>query len=178
VTGPEPGSDHRTVSIDQHSETLRLLPWPQADVTALRSDLAESGERLETEDEFLDRHDRYLRGWAEGSGFFYAIELDGHCVGSIGYWYGHSRGALAYETGWSIAPAARDRGVVARSVRLLLEEAAAFPLPRFVHAYVPADDAEDSAICVEAGFDRVDVVEAGDPPVLYADWAFDLADVA
>jgi hypothetical protein len=67
---------------------------------------------------------------------------------------------------------------VARSVRLLLEEAAAFPLPRFVHAYVPTDDAEDSAICVEAGFDRVDVVEAGDPPVLYADWAFDLADVA
>jgi len=63
-------------------------------------------------------------------------------------------------------------------VRLLLAEAAAFPMPRFVHAYVPADDAEDSAICVEAGFDRVDVVEAGDPPALYADWAFDLADVA
>lgn len=178
MTGPEPGSDHRTVSIDQQSETLSLLPWPHGESTALRSALAESGDGLETEGEILRRHDRYLRGWAEGNEFFYAILLDGDCVGSIGYWYGSSRGVVAYETAWSLAPRVRDRDIAVRSVRLLLDEVAAFPLPRFVHAFVPTDDADDSAICVEAGFDRVDVIEQGDPPGLYADWAFDLAVVA
>jgi len=175
VTGPEPGSDHRTVSIDQQSENIRLLPWPQADVAALSVTRAESDTGHEDDGTL---HDRYLRGWAEGTAFFYAIELDGDCVGSIGYWYGHSRGIVAYETAWDLAPEARGRGIAVRSVRLLLEEAAAFPLPRFVHAYVRTDDAEDSATCVEVGFDRVDVVEKGDPPSLYADWAFDLAAVA
>ncbi|MCM6763170.1 GNAT family N-acetyltransferase [Rathayibacter sp. ZW T2_19] len=177
MTGPEPGSDHSTVSIDQHPSTLRLLPWPQADTAALRVTRAESDAgRGHDEDGTL--HDRYLRGWAEGTAFFYAIELDGACVGSIGYWYGHSRGIVAYEAAWSLAPAARGRGVAARSVRLLLDEAAAFPLPRFVHAFVRTDDAEDNAICVEVGFDRVDIVEKGEPPSLWADWAFDLAAVA
>lgn len=175
MTGPEPGSDHRTVSIDQHSENLRLLPWPQADSSTARRILARSADVLETEDDILDRHQRYLRGWAEGTGFFYAIELDGHCVGSIGYWYGHSRGIVAYEAAWDIVPEAREAGAAARSVRLLLAAAAAFPLPRFVHAFVPTDDLDDSAVCVEVGFDRVDVVEHGDPPRLHADWAFDLA---
>ncbi|SMH49734.1 Protein N-acetyltransferase, RimJ/RimL family [Rathayibacter oskolensis] len=178
MTGPEPGSDHRTVSIDQQSETLRLLPWPQVDAAALRSISAQSQPGLGNEDEVRLLHDRYLRGWAEGTEFFYAIELDGHCVGSIGYWYGHSRGVLAYETTWSLDPEARARGVAARAVRLLLEEAAEFPVPRFVHAFVRADDQDDSALCVEVGFDRVDVVEQGEPPSLYCDWAFDLAEVA
>ncbi|KQQ06215.1 MULTISPECIES: GNAT family N-acetyltransferase [unclassified Rathayibacter] len=174
MTGPEPGSDHRTVSIDQQPETLRLLPWPQVDASALRGTSAEPG--LDAGDDL--RHDRYLRGWAEGTEFFYAIVLDGLCVGSIGYWYGHSRGVLAYETTWTLAPEARERGIAARSVRLLLAEAAEFPVPRFVHAFVPTDDAADSALCVEVGFDRVDVVEKGEPLQLCADWAFDLADVA
>ncbi|MWV48355.1 GNAT family N-acetyltransferase [Rathayibacter sp. VKM Ac-2803] len=178
MTGPEPGSDRRTISIDQQSETLRLLPWPQADPAALRSVFAESGAGLETESDLRLRHDRYLRGWAEGTEFFYAIELDGHCVGSIGYWYGRSRGLLAYETSWTLAPEARRRGIAVRSLRLLLAEAAAFPVPRFVHAYVDTDDAEDNALCVEAGFDRIDLVELGEPPSLHHDWAFDLAAVA
>ncbi|WKK72933.1 hypothetical protein Q0F99_08705 [Rathayibacter oskolensis] len=144
------------------------------DSTALRGTAA----GLETDGDLLLQHDRYLRGWAEGTEFFYAIMLGGRCVGSLGYWYGHSRGVLAYETAWTLAPAARERGVAARALRLLLAEAAAFPVPRFVHAYVRTEDALDSALCVEVGFDRVDVIEQGEPPHLYADWAFDLAAVA
>ncbi|KZX20979.1 hypothetical protein [Rathayibacter tanaceti] len=173
MTGPEPGSDRTTASIDHDLENLRLLPWPQVDASLLRDMLAETGGGLESESELLVRHDRYLRGWADGDAFFYVVELDGVSVGSIGYWYGASRGVVAYEAAWSIAPHAR--GITAQSVRLLLAEAAAFPAPRFVHAFVPVGDSDDSAVCVEVGFDRVDVVEAGDPPSLYADWAFDLA---
>jgi hypothetical protein len=176
VTGPEPGSDQRTASIDHDTENLRLLPWPQADASLLRDTLADTGGGLESESEILVRHDRYLRGWADGDAFFYVVELDGVSVGSIGYWYGCSRGVVAYEAAWSIAPQARE--VTARSVRLLLEEAASFPVPRFVHAFVPADDADDSAVCAAVGFDRIDLVEQGEPPSVYADWAFDLAAVA
>ena len=61
---------------------------------------------------------------------------------------------------------------------MLLEEAAAFPVPRFVHAFVAESDLDAGANCVEAGFDRIDLVEQGEPPELYVDWAFDLAAVA
>ncbi|PPF11198.1 hypothetical protein [Rathayibacter sp. AY1A5] len=176
MTGPEPGSDQRTASIDHHPENLRLLPWPQADSSVLRDTLAHAGGGLESESEILVRHDRYLRGWADGDAFFYVVELDGLSVGSIGYWYGCSRGVVAYEAAWSIAPHAR--GITADSVRMLLEEAAAFPVPRFVHAFVAESDLDAGATCVEAGFDRIDLVEQGEPPELYVDWAFDLAAVA
>ncbi|AND15336.1 hypothetical protein C5C18_12930 [Rathayibacter tritici] len=175
MTGPEPGSDQRTASIDHHPENLRLLPWSQADAAILRDTLAQANGELESESEILVRHDRYLRGWADGDAFFYVVELNGVSVGSIGYWYGSSRGVLAYEAAWNIVPHAR--GVTVNSVRLLLEEAAEHPVPRFVHAFVAQGDLDASATCVEAGFDRVDLVEQGDPPALYVDWAFDLAAV-
>ncbi|MBF4460980.1 MULTISPECIES: GNAT family N-acetyltransferase [unclassified Rathayibacter] len=174
MTGPEPRSDHRAVSIDQQSESPRLVPWPQVELAALRSAAVERG--LKTEGDLLALHERYLRAWSDETAFFYAIELDGHCVGIIGYWYGQSRGVIAYEAAWSIAPEAH--GIATRSVRLLLEQAAEYPMPRFVHAYVPADDADVNATCFAAGFDRVDVIEQGDPVGVYADWAFDLAAVA
>lgn len=173
VTGPEPGSDQRTASIDHDIENLRLLPWPHADSSVLRETSTDADGGLEGD--ILVRHNRYLSGWSEGDAFFYVIELNGVSVGSIGYWYGCSRGLVAYEATWSIAPHAR--GITAQSVRLLLQEAAAFPVPRFLHVSVPEGDLDRCAVCVEVGFDRIDVVEQGDPPGLSADWAFDLAEL-
>lgn len=173
MTGPEPGTDQRTASIDHDTEDIRLLPWPHADAAVLHETSTDADGGLASD--VLVRHDRYLRGWSEGDAFFYVIELNGVSVGSIGYWYSCSRGLVAYEATWSIAPHAR--GITAQSVRLLLAEAASFPVPRFLHVYVPEGDLDRSAVCVEVGFDRGGVVEQGNPGGLHADWAFDLAEL-
>jgi hypothetical protein len=102
--------------VNDSAPAVRLQEWTQADLSLLRAAnapamMAHLGGP-ETEDQLLDRHQRYLQSEEPGAGRMYALVLpDGGRAGIIGYWERTWQDALVYETGWGVLPAGGAHGI-------------------------------------------------------------------
>lgn len=79
----------------------------------------------ETEEQLVDRHQRYLDIQGEtGRMFAIVLEPGGEVAGSIGFWARTWRDEPVYETGWGVLPEFQGRGVAVAAARAVVAEAA------------------------------------------------------
>ena len=106
----------------------------------------------ETDEQVLDRHQRYLRYWETGEARMFRVVADGEAVGAVGWWSTTWRGTDVHETGWFVVPEAQGHGHAASAVRLVIDDArehARFPV---LMAFPSADNLASNALCSSTGF--------------------------
>lgn len=137
---------------------VTLRPWSADDLDLLRRantpELMDQLGGVETDEQVIARHERYLRMQREGTAFQFRIEIPGHPegVGVIGYWHREHRGEPALEAGWSVEAAYRGRGIAPAAVVAMLEQARAAGETLPVYAYPRVDNPASNAVCRKAGF--------------------------
>lgn len=109
-------------------ETLTLRRWSAEDHDLLRiantEEMTAHLNGVETEQQLIERNERYLRLWGEGKARMFVIEDSAHrALGSIGFWQAEWRGGAALEAGWFVIPEAQGRGVASRALGLLIGDA-------------------------------------------------------
>jgi RimJ/RimL family protein N-acetyltransferase len=162
---------------------VRIEPWSEADLDLLRRINAPEMKRHlggpETEEQVLDRHERYVRFADTGKGCMFRVVLlpEGEAVGSVGYWERVWRGETAYEMGWSILPRYQGRGLATAAVAAVVAEARARRTHRYAHAFPSVDNPASNAVCRRAGFQLLGETEFEFPPgqlMRSNDWRLDL----
>lgn len=158
---------------------IRLVPWSDGDLSLLRrintpAMRAHVGG-LETEDQLLARHRRYL---ALEGGRMFRVELpDGEAAGSVAFWSRAWRGAHVYESGWNVLPEFQGRGIATAAVRAVLAAARADGRHRWLHAFPSVTNTGSNAVCRKAGFTLVEETDFEYPPgrvMRSNDWRYDL----
>lgn len=165
-------------------DTLTLRPWFAGDLDLLRAantpEMTTHLNGVESEQQLLDRHARYLRLWEAGEARMFVIDDDeGAPLGSIGFWNVEWRGAPAFETGWFVLPEAQGRGVASRSLGLLLDDARQHRAgQRFVTAFPSVVNTGSNGVCRRAGFEMVGTItdEFRGAALTMNEWVFDLGD--
>lgn len=142
--------------------TIALRLWQSDDLSLLhRANSPEMTAHLngpETVEQVEDRHTRYLTYRESGEARMFAVLLDGTAVGSIGYWKVRWREQDAWETGWFVLPEAQGRGVAARALALLIDDARGRVDEsgrRMLVAFPGVDNPASNAVCRRAGFTHV-----------------------
>ncbi|WP_448811435.1 GNAT family N-acetyltransferase [Agromyces bauzanensis] len=136
---------------------VTLRPWSADDLDLLRRantpELMDQMGGVETDEQVVARHERYLR-LPEGGGVQFRIEIPGHPegVGIVGYWPHEHHGEPALEAGWSVEAAYRGQGIAPTAVVAMLELARAAGETLPVHAYPRVDNPASNAVCRKAGF--------------------------
>lgn len=162
---------------------VRLEEWSDSDLDLLRRKNApEMKTHLggpETEEQVLNRHQRYLKLGGSGTGrMFRVVLLPGlEVVGSIGYWERVWHGQTVYETGWGILPEYQGRGLAVAAALAAAGRAAEEHKHRWLHAYPGVEHAASNAVCRRAGFELVAEVDFEYPPGTVKrsnDWRLDL----
>jgi RimJ/RimL family protein N-acetyltransferase len=161
---------------------IRLEGWSETDLGLLR--LINTPEMTEylggpvTEEQILDRHQRYLRLDDPDTGQIFTVVLDsGERAGVIGYWERTWQDNLAYETGWSIASAFQGRGIATAAARAITECARAQHRHTYLHALPAVGHPASNAVCRKAGFTLLGEAEVEYPPGTLTrcnDWRLDL----
>jgi len=177
-------SDPRGTVSDMAPE-LFLEPWTADDLDLeLRSNTPELKAYLgglETHDQLVARHERFLALPVDGRGQMFRIALpDAPGVGSVGYWEREWRGEQVYEMGWLVLTEFQGRGIAAAAVRLTAEHAAAHGRLRYAHAYPKTANVASNNVCRRAGFTLVGEFESERPVGAYTrenDWRLDLRTV-
>ncbi|WP_234660024.1 GNAT family N-acetyltransferase [Agromyces marinus] len=137
---------------------VSLRPWSESDLDLLRrANAPELMEHLggpETDTQVLARHEKYLRGWRDGSSHMYAIVTPDHPagVGTIGFWARTDDGRVLFEVGWTVLAAFQGRGFARAALGLLLDEARTVDPSRPIAAYPRVGNAASNALCRGAGF--------------------------
>jgi RimJ/RimL family protein N-acetyltransferase len=136
--------------------TITLRPWSDGDLDVLRLTLGNAAMMqhlggVETEEQILARHQRYLRAFNSGGMFTIRFE-NGDAAGSIGFWEREWLGNEVYETGWMVLPRFADRGIATEAARIITRYAAAEHRRRFMHAYPSVENGPSNAVCRKAGF--------------------------
>lgn len=136
---------------------VTLRRWGADDLPVLqRANTAELTRFLggpETDDQLVDRHARYLRGWETGTSRMFVIEVDGEPAGSIGWWKVEHDGVPAYETGWGVDMAFQGRGVAREALRQVIALVAEVGDRPLLVAYPGAENPASNALCRGAGFE-------------------------
>lgn len=166
---------------------IRLLAWSGADLDLLRrANTPEMWKHLggpETAEKVLYRHRRYLPAtWIGGGGMFRVELVSGHQpVGFVGYWERVENGETVYETGWHVLAEFQGRGIATAAMTALLEQAAAQPGPRRIHAYPSLENEPSNALCRTLGFTLLGATDVEFPPgqqMRCNDWVLDLSPAA
>jgi RimJ/RimL family protein N-acetyltransferase len=137
---------------------VELRPWSADDLDLLRRantpELMDQLGGVESDEQVIARHERYLRLWREGTGFQFRIVIPGHPegVGIVGYWHRDEAGEHVLEAGWSVEEEYRDRGVAPAAVVAMLDIARAAGETLPLHAYPRVDNPASNAVCRKAGF--------------------------
>ena len=162
---------------------IRLVAWSEADLDLLRrANTTTMWKYLggpESEEKVIRRHRRYLPGNWTGSGGMYRVELvaSHEPVGFVGYWERVDGDEMVYETGWHVLPEYQGRGIATAAMTALLEQAAAQPGLRRIHAYPSVDNEPSNALCRALGFTLRGVTDFEFPPghqMRCNEWVFDL----
>jgi len=165
-------------------DTIALRVWQSDDLPLLhRANSPEMTAHLngpETVEQVEDRHARYLTYRESGEARMFAVLLDGAAVGSIGYWEVRWHERDAWETGWFVLPEAQGRGVAARALALLIDDARARSDESRRHvlvAFPGVDNPASNAVCLRAGFTHIgSMTEVFRGQALEMnEWALDLA---
>lgn len=163
-------------------ETLTLRRWSADDLGLLRiANTAEMTAHLngiETEQQLIERNERYLRLWRAGEARMFVIE-DEHrrAVGSIGFWHADWRGESALEAGWFVVPDAQGGGVASRALRLLIEDVREHRGGRrFLVAFPSVTNPGSNGVCRRAGFELVGTFteEFRGAELVMNEWVLDL----
>lgn len=168
--------------MDDNAPAIRLESWTDAGLSLLRQ--ANTPEMMahlggpETEEQLLDRHQRYLGLPGPQDGQMFAVFLPGRQpAGIIGYWERPWQDGPAYETGWHVLPAFQGRGIATAAARAVAELARAQHRHRSLHAFPAADHAASNAVCRKAGFTLLGKTNIEYPPgsiMRCNDWQLEL----
>ncbi|WP_448006402.1 GNAT family N-acetyltransferase [Agromyces bauzanensis] len=140
---------------------VTLRPWSPGDLDLLRRantpELMDQLGGVETDEQVIARHERYLRMQQEGTAFQFRIQIPGHPegVGVTGYWQREHHGEHVLEAGWSVEAAYRGQGIAPAAVVAMLEHARAAGETLPVYAYPRVDNPASNAVCRKAGFTLV-----------------------
>ena len=165
---------------------VELHPWSAGDLDLLRRanthELMDQLGGVESDEQVIARHERYLRLWREGTGFQFRIAIPGHPegVGIVGYWHRDEGGERVLEAGWSVEEEYRGRGIAPAAVAAMLDIARAAGESLPVHGYPRVDNPASNAVCRKAGFTLVREVDFEVTPgnTLHTnDWVVELASV-
>jgi len=164
---------------------IRLEPWGEDDLPLLRKTLGdpEMTRHLggpESEEKLVERHRRFERLAASGTGHMFRIVDDetGESVGSVGYWQRDWRGEEIYEIGWMVVPQFQGRGIAAAATAQAIEHARAEGGRSRIHAFPSVDNPPSNAICRKLGFELAGDIEFEYPPgnmMRCNDWRLDLS---
>jgi RimJ/RimL family protein N-acetyltransferase len=163
---------------------VALQPWSDDDLDLLRRantpELMDQLGGVETDEQVIARHERYLRLWREGTGFQFRIMIPGHPegVGIVGYWHRDEDGEPVLEAGWSVESEHRGQGIAPAAVAAMLVAARANGDTLPVHAYPRVDNPASNAVCRKAGFRLLGEKDFEVTPgnVLHTnDWVYELA---
>jgi RimJ/RimL family protein N-acetyltransferase len=164
--------------------SVEIRPWSEADLPLLERLTGDPAMTRylggpETPEQIRERHARYCRSHQPGEGPMFVIEAGPEKVaaGSIGYWDRDLHGQHLWETGWSILPEFRERGVATAAAALLMKRANAEGRHRFIHAFPAVDDEPSNAICRKLGFalmGQVDIEYPSGHTMSCNDWRLDL----
>lgn len=163
-------------------DTLILRPWSAEDLDLLRvANTAEMTAHLngaETEQQLIERNQRYLRLWDEGEARSFVIEdADRRALGSIAFWKTDWREEPAFEAGWFVVPEAQGHGVASRAVRMLIDDARDHRGERrYLTAFPSVTNPGSNALCRRAGFELVGSVAGSfrGAELIMNEWVFDL----
>jgi RimJ/RimL family protein N-acetyltransferase len=163
-------------------ETLTLKRWSASDLELLRvANSAEMTAHLngpETEEQLLDRNARYLRLWESGEARMFVIEDGDHrSLGAMGFWATEWRGDPVLEAGWFVVPEAQGRGVGARALALLIEDARQHREGRrLLTAFPSVTNPASNGVCRRAGFEMAGTksVEFRGAELVLNEWVLDL----
>jgi len=162
---------------------VQLRPYAEGDLDLLRRantpELMNQMGGVETDEQVVARHERYLRLSREGNGQQFCIIIPGHPegVGMTGYWRRDEGGEQVLEGGWSVEAEYRGRGIAPAAVVAMLEYARAAGATLPLHAYPQVDNAASNAVCRKAGFTLLGEHDFEVKPgrMLHVnDWVFDL----
>jgi RimJ/RimL family protein N-acetyltransferase len=168
--------------VDNSAPLIQLKAWTEAGLSLLRQ--ANTREMMahlggtETEDQLLDRHQRYLQLKDPAAGQMLAVVLpDGRQAGIIGYWERPWQRGQVYETGWHVLPAFQGRGIATAAASAVAALARDQHRHRHLHAFPAADHPASSAVCRKAGFTLLGETDIEYPPgkiMRCNDWRLEL----
>ncbi|WP_248146157.1 GNAT family N-acetyltransferase [Microbacterium aoyamense] len=137
---------------------VTLHRWSEGDLPVLeRANTPEMTRYLggpESDEQVLERHERYLRLGSTGEAHMFRVDVDGVPAGGIGYWQTDHDGVDAFETGWEIEPHWQGRGVAREALRQLIRLVAVDGSRSLLVAYPGVDNPGSNALCRGAGFVR------------------------
>jgi RimJ/RimL family protein N-acetyltransferase len=155
--------------MDDSPPAIRLKTWTDAGLSLLRqANTPEMTAHLggpETENQLLDRHQRYLQLTDPGAGQMLAVVLpDGQPAGIIGYWERPWQHGQVYETGWHVLPAFQGHGIATAAARAVSALARSQRRHRHLHAFPASDHPASNAVCRNAGFTLLGETDIEYPP--------------
>jgi RimJ/RimL family protein N-acetyltransferase len=171
---------NRIISDQSISPNVSIRPWAEGDLTLLRCmNIDEMWEHLggiETEEEVIKRHHRYLNA-VPGKTRMFAIMFGDDPVGNVGYWERRWQDRDVYEAGWGVLPNFQGQGIAVRATSALLDILSGDVPQAVVHAFPSVDNPASNAICNKLGFSLVGATEFEVPPGTWMkcnDWRIEL----
>jgi len=170
--------------LDRKNEfQVEIRSWADTDLPLLyRLNAPEMLKHLggpETEEQVLNRHQRYVEIEGKGTGRMFSIVLlpEFEAVGSIGYWERVWQEETIYEIGWGILPPFQGKGIAAKAAKIAIANAAAERNRRHIHAFPSIDNLASNAICRKLGFRLAEECSFEYPPGNFMrcnDWRLEL----
>ncbi|WP_404472595.1 GNAT family N-acetyltransferase [Microbacterium aerolatum] len=162
-------------------EPLTLRAWAESDFPLLqRANTPAMTAHLngpESDQQLIERHERYLRLWSTGEARTFVILEDDLPVGSIGYWHTDWHGQPSFETGWFVLPEAQGRGVASAALTLLLADARSHRgEKRMLVASPGVENLASNGVCRRSGFTLVGTFAETfrDAELTMNEWVLDL----
>ncbi|MQY10861.1 hypothetical protein SRB5_09740 [Streptomyces sp. RB5] len=142
---------------------MRLEHWSEGDLDLLRkTNTAEMTEYLggpETEEQLVERHQRYLDPDANGTMFRVVLLSEGQVAGSTGFWRHEWGGEPAYETAHGILLEFQGLGLAVAATMAVVGKAKTDSRHRFLHAFPSVHHVASNAVCRKAEFEFVEESE-------------------
>ena len=156
-----------------------MRPWAAGDLGLLqRLNTPEQLEHLggpESEEAVVARHQRYLA--ADHGIFVIEDPATGAVAGNIVWWEREWTGRPIHETGWSVLPEMKGRGIASAAAREVVRRLRAGHLHRELHAFPGVGNLPSNGVCRSAGFTLAGEAVVEYPPghwMRVNDWFVDL----
>lgn len=102
---------------------------------------------VETGEQIIARHERYLDKSQEGGMFTIWLADDSFVVGTVGFWERTWQDQQIYEAGWMILRDYQGRGIATEAASAIVTRAIARRKHRFLHAFPSASNAASNKVC-------------------------------
>jgi len=162
---------------------IELRPWSNDDLPILMKTVGnpvmmEHLGGIETPDQIVARHGRYLDHSQEG-GMFTISLADSVILGTVGFWETTWQSEPIYEAGWQVFPEFWGRGIATQAASAIMVRAKAQGNCRFLHAFPAVSNTASNIVCEKAGFAKLGECTFEYPKGRFMqcnDWRVDLFD--